>query len=66
MRHGLLGMVVAMFTLRVLTAVPFVRDPSHWAAAPGNWTLAALAALTLFGFYACRGGRPLFGRILQE
>jgi len=64
-RHGLLAMVVAMFTLRVLMAVPFVPDPSHWAAAAGNWTLTGLAALTLFGFYASRGGQPLFGRILQ-
>lgn len=65
-RHGLLAMIVAMFTLRVLTAVPFVPDPSHWAADPGNWTLAALTGLTLFAFYASRGGQPLFGRILQE
>jgi serine/threonine-protein kinase len=65
-RYGLLAMVVAMFTMRVLTAVPFVPDPSHWAAAAGNWTLAALAAATLFGFYASRGGQPLLGRVLQE
>ena len=65
-RHGLLALVVAMFTLKVLTAVLFVPDPSQWAAAAGIWILTALAALRLSGFYASRGGQPLFGRILQE
>jgi len=34
--------------------------------AAGNWTLAVLLALTLFGFYASRAGQPLFGTILKD
>jgi hypothetical protein len=65
-RYGLLTLVVSLFVFRVLTVVPFVSDPSHWTAAPGNWTLAGLAVLTALGFYAARGGQPVFGRILPE
>jgi hypothetical protein len=46
--------------------VPIVRDTSHWSAAAGNWTLAVVAALTCFGFYAARAGQPLFGTVLKD
>ena len=65
-RYGLLTLVVALFVFRLLTNVPFVPDPSHWAAASGNWTLTALALLTGFGFYSARSGQQLFGRVLPE
>jgi len=34
---------------------------SQWSATPSNWTIAAIIALALFGFYASRAGQPLFG-----
>jgi hypothetical protein len=66
MRFGLLSLVVSWFTWRLLAAVPMTLELSHWRAVPSNWTLALLIALALFGFYASRAGKPLFGEILQE
>jgi hypothetical protein len=65
-RAGLLAFAVTWFVWTVLAAVPIMPNVFHWSAAAGNWTLAALAALTLFGFYAARSGQPLFGTLLQE
>ena len=64
MRFGLLSLVVAWFTWRLLAAVPMTLQFSHWRAIPSNWTLAMLVGLALFGFYASRAGQPLFGSIL--
>jgi serine/threonine-protein kinase len=60
LRHGLLALAAAWFMRLVLMTVPFVPSLSGWTASSGNWTLAALTALTLFAFYAARAGRPLF------
>jgi hypothetical protein len=65
-RSGLLAFATAWFVWSVLNNVPMVQDWSHWSAAAGNWTLAALTALALFGFYAARAGQPLLGAILKE
>jgi hypothetical protein len=65
-RKGLLTLVIAWFVMTALSAMPFVADVSSWAASAGNWTLAVLAALTVFGYYCARAGQPLFGRILQD
>jgi hypothetical protein len=65
-RYGLLPLVVALFVYGVLRMTPFVPDLASWTAVPGNWTLAALALLVAFGFYAARGGRQAFGRILPD
>jgi serine/threonine-protein kinase len=65
-RHGLLSLVVAWFALAILRTVPMMRDPSHWSAAAGNWTIGALAVLTMFAFYAARTGQPLFGKVLHD
>jgi len=66
MRFGLLSLVVAWFTWRLLAAVPLTLEFSHWRAIPSNWTLAMLITLALFGFYASRAGQPLFGSILSD
>ena len=65
-RAGLLAFAVAWFVWSVASNVPLVQDWVHWSAAPGNWTLAALVALALFGFSAARAGQPLLGAILRE
>ena len=66
MRFGLLSLIVAWFTWRLLAAVPMTLEFTHWRAIPSNWTLAMLIGLALFGFYASRAGQPLFGSILRE
>jgi hypothetical protein len=65
-RSGLLAFAVAWCVWHVTTTIPMRADWSHWSAAPGNWTFAALVALVLFGFYAARAGQPLFGSLLNE
>jgi hypothetical protein len=65
-RAGLLAFAVAWYVWTVASNFPMVQDWSHWSAAAGNWTLAALIALTLFGFYAARAGQPLLGAILKD
>jgi hypothetical protein len=62
-RFGLLAAAVAAIAFRLTTVVPLTIDLSHWSATPSNWTLAALIALALFGYYASRGGRRLFGAV---
>ena len=65
-RSGLLAFAIGWFVWNVTTNIPMRADWSHWSAAAGNWTMAALVALTLFGFYAARAGQTLFGSILNE
>jgi hypothetical protein len=65
-RFGLLPFAVGVFVRSVMSGVPLSLDVTQWWAAPSNWTLALLMALTLFGFYASRAGQPLLGRVLSE
>ena len=64
-RFGLIACAVALYVSIVMRAVPFRLDLSHWAAVPSAWTLALLAALAGFGFYASRAGQPVFGRLSE-
>jgi hypothetical protein len=65
-RFGLLALTIAWFASGVLIAVPMTLNVSHWSAAGSNWTLAILAGLAGFGFYASRGAQPLFGTIFRD
>ena len=60
-RFGLLSAAIARIALGLCQAVPFTLQVSHWSATPSNWTIAAIIALAMFGFYASRAGQPLFG-----
>ncbi len=62
-RFGLLAALAAYFVWSVGETVPLTLDVRHWSAAASNQTIALLVALTLFGFYASRAGKPLFGRL---
>src|SRR5262249_53541646 len=66
LRFGLLVVVVALVVDQMLTGVPIPLNMSSWAASPFQWTLAAVLALTAFGFYAARAGQPLFGGNTSE
>jgi len=65
-RSGLLAFAIAWFVRSLAGLVPMMPDWTHWSAAAGNWTLAVLITLTLFGFCASRAGHPLFGTILKD
>jgi hypothetical protein len=60
-RFGLLALVATMFAWGVLLPLPATLHVTHWSAAASNWTLAGLAALACWAFYASRGRQPLFG-----
>jgi hypothetical protein len=53
---------MALFVVRTGNATPFTLQMTHWSASASNWTLALMAGLALFGFYASRSGQPLFGK----
>jgi len=61
-RFGLLVAAIARIVLGVCEAIPFTLHVGHWSATPSNWTIAAILALAVFGFYAARAGQPLFGK----
>jgi hypothetical protein len=62
-RFGLLASAVALFVASMCVEVPLTFDAAHWSAAASNSTLAIVAALALYGFYASRAGRPVFGSL---
>jgi hypothetical protein len=62
-RFGLLAALVAYFTFSLYPIVPLTLDVTHWSASSSNQTIALIAGLALFGFYASRAGQPLFGRL---
>jgi hypothetical protein len=62
-RFGLLVAATSLVVDAALTGVPFPAHYSGWAAAPAMWTMALVAAVTAFGFYAARAGQPLFGEL---
>ena len=62
-RFGLLPAVIAMTVAKVVPAIPLTLQFSHWSATASNMTLLGILMLALFGFYASRSGRPLFGRL---
>ena len=63
---GLLAIVVAFLCNQALNNAPLTLDLSMPFAPAMLWSLLLVAGLTTFGFYASRGGQPLFGRLLQS
>jgi hypothetical protein len=61
-RGGLFAAAIALFVVRTGNATPLTLQMTQRSAAASNWTLALFVALTLFGFYASRGGKPLLGK----
>jgi hypothetical protein len=64
-RFGLLSAVIALTVAKIVPAIPLTLQLSHWSATASNMTLFGILMLALFGFYASRAGRPLFGRLEQ-
>ena len=62
-RYGLLVCAIASAVGNVIGDVPTTLSLSHWTATTSNVALAVVFGLTLFGFYASRGGQPLFGNL---
>jgi serine/threonine-protein kinase len=60
-RFGLLTATVTLFVSGLLDRAPMTLDVGHWSATASNSTIIFVVGLTLFGYYAARGGQPLFG-----
>ena len=59
-RFGLLPLVVGLVVQQVLLVFPATIHLSRWYAAPSLAGLAAIAALTIYGFRTALAGQPVF------
>jgi serine/threonine-protein kinase len=62
---GILPVVIAFFVNQVLNNSPLTLQSSLPYAPVSLWVMLLVGSLAAFGFYASRGGQPLFGRVLQ-
>ena len=66
LRFGLLSTSALFFVIFAMAIVPITLDTSRWFFSIGATLLLLLAALSIYGFYASRGGEPLLGRRILE
>jgi hypothetical protein len=59
-RFGLLPLVVGLVVQQVLLVFPATIHLARWYAAPSLAGLAAIAALTIYGFRTALAGQPVF------
>ncbi len=65
-RFGWVTVVVFIFMVDLQQSYPLTVDASAWYAHPTYVAMAAIAAVTLYGFQVSLGGRPAFGDLLGE
>jgi hypothetical protein len=63
---GLLALVVTFYTFLLIEAFPLTADLARPYAGASILLLLGIAGLSVFGFYASRGGEPMFGRALLD
>ena len=63
---GLLSLFIAFFVNQLLNNAPMTLQPSMPYAPAGFAAMLIVFGLAAFGFYASRGGQPLFGRLLAS
>ena len=63
---GLLSLAVAFFVNQILNNAPMTLQPSMPYAPSAAAAMLIVFGLAVFGFYASRGGQPLFGRLLSS
>jgi serine/threonine protein kinase len=59
-RFGLIPLACAIFTINMLSNVPFTADFSAWYMSTFALTLLSVVALAGWGFYQSLGGEPLW------
>jgi serine/threonine protein kinase len=59
-RFGLIPLACAIFTIQMLSNVPFTSDFSAWYMSTFILTLLSVVALAGWGFYQSLGGEPLW------
>jgi serine/threonine-protein kinase len=65
-RLGLVAVTVAFFVLYLLGNAVITLDTSRWFFGDSMIQLSIPALLAVYGFYASRGGEPLFGARLLD
>jgi hypothetical protein len=65
-RLGLVAITFLFFVLFVISSAVITLDTSRWFFPQSFVLLAIPACLALYGFYASRGGEPLFGARLLD
>jgi hypothetical protein len=63
---GLLSLVIAFFVNQILNSAPMTLQPSMPYSPSAFAVMLVVFGLAAFGFYASRGGQPLFGRLLAS
>lgn len=59
-RFGLVPLVIAIFTVDMLSNVPFSADFSSWYMTTSILLLLSVVAIAAYGFYYSLGGRPVW------
>jgi len=66
LRFGLLTTMTFFVVNFLLTSAPVTLDPGRWYFSTSTTLLLIVSALAVYGFYASRGGEPLFGRRILD
>jgi hypothetical protein len=66
LRFGLLSLIVTIYTFLALEGFPLTLDMSRPYAGSSVLMTMAITAVAAYGFYASRGGEPLFGRPILD
>jgi hypothetical protein len=66
LRFGLLALIITFYTFLTIEAFPLTTNFTRPYASASFLVIAAIAGLSMFGFYASRGDEPLFGRPLLD
>ena len=59
-RFGLVPLAVAIFTINMMSGVPFSADISTWYMTTSIPALLSLLVIASWGFYHSLGGQPLW------
>jgi hypothetical protein len=65
-RLGLLSLVFLFLVMFFLSQSVVTLDTSRWFFADSLLPVLLIAALAGYGFYASRGGEPLFGKAILD
>jgi hypothetical protein len=65
-RLGLLSLVFLFLVMFFLSQASVTLDTSRWFFADSLLPVAVVAGLACYGFYASRGGEPLFGKAILD
>ena len=66
LRFGLLATLTFFLANFLLSFSAITLDPGKWFFPTSMMMLLLVAGIGFFGFYASRGGEPLFGRRLLD